>query len=76
MVTRFMCKGSGSYMEHSKVGYWVSLEDYVKLRRLLKVCAENLSEYVANTRGEMNELEEAVEAAKLVWEGEADDTKI
>ena len=59
-VKRFMCKGSGSYMEGSNIGYWVSLEDYVKLRRLLKVCAENLTQYVEDTRGEMNELEEAV----------------
>jgi hypothetical protein len=70
MVKKFMCKGSGSSMEHSKVGYWVSLEDYVRLRRLLKVCAESLTQYVADTRGEMNELEEAVKEAACIIEEE------
>ena len=47
-------------MAGSDRGHWVSLGDYVKLRRLVTVCAENLTQYVADTKGELTELEQAV----------------
>lgn len=42
MVTRFICKGSGSYMSPSNIGYWVSLGDYEKLRQLLEEARDSL----------------------------------
>jgi hypothetical protein len=69
MVKKFMCKGSGSYMEHSNVGYWVSLEDYIKLRRLLQVCADSLTQFVVETKEDIDELEEALlEANRVIRE--------
>jgi hypothetical protein len=44
MVTRFICKGSGSYMSPSpsETGHWVSLGDYEKLRQLLEEAKDSL----------------------------------
>jgi hypothetical protein len=48
-------------MDHSKIGHWVTFEDYAKLRRLLKNCAHNLLEYAVYTRDQIDELDIAVQ---------------
>ncbi len=59
-LRRWSVSNESEHMDQDYEGGWVSFEDYEKLQRLIKVCAENLTEYVHNTRGEMDELEEAV----------------
>ncbi len=63
MVKRFDCR-PGDYpepMEVSKTGYWVSMGDYIKIRHLLRICAESMRDWADNARGEITEVEEAAQ---------------
>lgn len=61
MVKQFICKGSGSHMAASKVGHWVSMEDYIKVRRLLRTCAESMRDWAVNAREEIAEVDDAAQ---------------
>ena len=61
MVKQFVCKGSGSYMEGAKVGPWVHLEDYIRIRNLLRICTESMRDWAVNAREEIAGVDAAVQ---------------
>lgn len=67
MVARFHCLHDRGMLEEED-GQYVDAGDYDKLRKLLKICADNLLEYAVYTRDQIDELDIAAQELRNAME--------